>query len=628
MFNKILIANRGEIACRIIRACREMHIKTVAVYSGADTRALHVRMADEAVSIGPPPSRESYLRDDKIIAAAQQTGCAAIHPGYGFLAENADFADAVTRAGLVFIGPPASAMRAMGSKTSGRASAILAGVPVVPALELGDRKPTNDERRILVEQIGYPVLVKAIAGGGGKGMRLVRTESGLDDAIDSARREAINAFGDDRVFIEKFVEHPRHIEIQILADTYGNVTALGERECSIQRRHQKIVEESPSPFLTKDLRARMCDAAVKLAKSVGYINAGTMEFLVDAERNFYFLEMNTRLQVEHPVTEFVTGVDLVKLQIEIANRNELSRILKVETLPHHAIECRVCAEDAENNFLPSIGRITRWIEPRDVRVDAGYAVGDEVTVYYDSLLAKVIVCAGSRTDAIRRMIHALSQLVIEGVTTNIDFLRFVVAHPAFASGDTTTDFVERHLLISADGERINGWSAGGSAGGEQKSELREVNSADGERINGWSAGGSAGGEQKSELQEVNSADGERINGWRNPWREKNRFRVGDSTALPSSKPLPIVGRRSSATTRSSASQNHIEAPMPGVIRDVSVKEGDEVKRGAMLIIMEAMKMEMQLVAPRDGRVSRLNCAVGQVVEKGRVLVAFSESVDG
>jgi acetyl/propionyl-CoA carboxylase alpha subunit len=279
-------------------------------------------------------------------------------------------------------------------------------------------------------------------------MRLVRTESGLDDAIDSARREAINAFGDDRVFIEKFVEHPRHIEIQILADTYGNVTALGERECSIQRRHQKIVEESPSPFLTKDLRARMCDAAVKLAKSVGYINAGTMEFLVDAERNFYFLEMNTRLQVEHPVTEFVTGVDLVKLQIEIANRNELSRILKVETLPHHAIECRVCAEDAENNFLPSIGRITRWIEPRDVRVDAGYAVGDEVTVYYDSLLAKVIVCAGSRTDAIRRMIHALSQLVIEGVTTNIDFLRFVVAHPAFASGDTTTDFVERHLLFA------------------------------------------------------------------------------------------------------------------------------------------------------------------------------------
>jgi acetyl/propionyl-CoA carboxylase alpha subunit len=344
----------------------------------------------------------------------------------------------------------------------------------------------------------------------------------------------------------------------------------------------------------------MCDAAVRLAKSVGYVNAGTMEFLVDAERNFYFLEMNTRLQVEHPVTELTSGIDIVKAQIEIACGEGAGLLQGARRLDRHAIECRVCAEDPDNQFIPSIGRITRWIEPRDARVDSGFSTGDEVTVHYDSLLAKVIVSADRRDEAIRKMDEALSAFVIEGVTTNIDFLRAVVTHPAFVRGETTTDFIERHLFNSTDSERINGWSAGGSAGGEQKSESREVM----------------------------STDSERINGWRNPWREKNRFRVGEGTALPSSKPSSIVGRRSSVTTRSSAAQNHIEAPMPGVIREMSVKEGDEVKRGATLVVMEAMKMEMRLVAPRDGRVSRLNCAVGQVVEKGRVLVAFSESVNG
>ena len=444
LFTKILIANRGEIAVRIIRTCQEMGIATVAVYSDADAAALHVSLADEAVPIGAAPATESYLRGDKILQAAQQLGCDAIHPGYGFLSENADFADAVTAAGLTFIGPSGDAMRAMGSKTAARAAMQSAGVPVVPGYQSSD---SDADLLAAAAEIGFPVLVKASAGGGGKGMRVVQSAAELPNALASARREAQNAFGDDRIYLEKYIVNPRHIEFQIFGDTHGNAIHLFERECSIQRRHQKIIEESPSPFLDDDLRRRMGAAAVAAVRAVGYVNAGTIEFLVDADRNFYFLEMNTRLQVEHPVTELVTGVDLVKLQLRVAAGEPLSVVQKSLCQQGHAIECRIYAEDPANNFLPEIGKVVRAVEPvgPGVRVDAGVTTGDEISLHYDPMIAKLIVWGENRAEAVRKMDWALRHYVVLGVTTNIPFLRDVVAHAAFRRGDLTTNFVSEHF---------------------------------------------------------------------------------------------------------------------------------------------------------------------------------------
>jgi acetyl-CoA carboxylase biotin carboxylase subunit len=588
LFKKIFIANRGEIACRVIRACREMGIRSVAACSDADARALHTRMADEAAHVGASAPRESYLNSERVIAAALQTGCQAIHPGYGFLSENASFAQAVAEAGLVFIGPPASAIRKMGSKTAARELMQNAGVPVVPGVNLDDGSWMTDGatissivHRLSSTGISFPVLIKAAAGGGGRGMRVAHNADELAEAIASAKREAQAAFGDDRVYVEQYILNPRHIEIQILADAHGDVLHLFERECSIQRRHQKVIEESPSPFLTPDLRQKMTAAAVAAARAAGYVNAGTVEFIVAPGGAFYFLEMNTRLQVEHPVTEMVTGVDLVQAQIRIAAGERLSQM---SAFAHsicqngHAIECRITAEDAANGFLPALGRITRMSEPAPApgtRVDTGYAVGDEVTMFYDSLLAKLIVHAPTRPQAIGQMRRALGEYRIEGMTTNLDFLRDVLAHDAFAKGQTTTGFIAEHFA---------NWQPGALA------------------------------------DEAASAPGaEAIS--QNPWRQKNRFRLGvaDGSWAVAAPRQPARPANSRAAQVAHHTTGPVAAPMPGLVRQVNASAGDAVTRGQTLAVMEAMKMEVRITAPGDGMVKAVLCAAGAVVEKGRVL---------
>ncbi|CAN5316852.1 hypothetical protein BH10ACI2_BH10ACI2_25400 [soil metagenome] len=444
MFKKILIANRGEIACRVIRACREMNIVTVAVYSDADKDALHVRMADEAFHIGPPPSNESYLRSEKIIEVALAAGVEAIHPGYGFLSENAGFVREVTKAGMTFIGPPPEDVEGLGGKMSARKIAIEAGVPIVP----GTTEPLRsfDEAKATAAEIGYPVMLKASAGGGGKGMRLVFEESELKSALENAQSEALAGFGDDAVYVEKAVVRPRHIEIQVFSDTHGNHVYLGERECSIQRRHQKVIEEAPSPINSAELRKAMGECAVKVAKAVNYVGAGTVEFLVsDLDRSFYFLEMNTRLQVEHPVTELVTGIDLVREQITVAWGEKLSFTQDDIQINGHAIECRVYAEDPETNFMPSPGTITRLRLPHGpgVRDDGGVYEGAEVSIYYDPMISKLAVHGRDRAEAIDRMRRALMEYEVGGIKTTLPFFREVMLDEEFIDGKLDTSFISR-----------------------------------------------------------------------------------------------------------------------------------------------------------------------------------------
>jgi acetyl-CoA carboxylase biotin carboxylase subunit len=449
-FRKVLVANRGEIAVRVVRACREMGLASVAVFSDADRAAPHVRLADEARPLGPAPSRESYLRIDRVLDAARSSGAEAVHPGYGFLAENAEFARACEEAGIAFIGPRSETIALMGEKTSARREAVAAGLPVVP----GSLEPVADEGEASreAERIGYPVMLKAAAGGGGKGLRLVATPADLLPALARARSEAGGAFGDERVYLEKAISRPRHVEIQVLGDHHGNAVHLFERECSIQRRHQKVVEESPSPLLTPELRRRMGELAVALVRRVGYVNAGTLEFLVDADRQPWFLEMNTRLQVEHPVTEMVTGVDLVKLQIRIARGEPLP--FRQEDLAQrgHAIECRVYAEDPDAGFLPSPGRIAGLRVPGGpgVRDDSGVLEGGEVPIHYDPLVSKLVVWAESREEAIRRMHRAVGEYRVIGIKTTLPFFGRVLDHPAFVAGDYDTSLVDT-VLASADG---------------------------------------------------------------------------------------------------------------------------------------------------------------------------------
>ena len=446
MFKKILIANRGEIACRVIRACREMKITAVCVYSDADRDALHVRMADEAYHIGPAPSSDSYLRVDKLLEVAKASGCEAIHPGYGFLSENADFVRSVKAAGIVFIGPSAEAMDAMGGKMSARKIAIAAGVPVVP----GTTEPlaSYDDAAETAAKIGYPVMLKASAGGGGKGMRFVENAGDLRSALETAQSEARASFGDDAVYIEKAVVRPRHVEIQVFSDEHGNHVHLGERECSIQRRHQKVIEEAPSPIDSAELRAKMGACAVMVAKAVDYVGAGTVEFLVsDLDKSFYFLEMNTRLQVEHPVTELVTGIDLVREQINVAWGEKLSFRQEDIQLRGHAIECRIYAEDPENNFLPSPGKITRLRVPHGpgVRDDGGVYEGSEVSIYYDPMISKFAAYGRDRAEAIARMRRALAEYEIGGIKTTLPFFRQVLEDAEFISGDIDTGFIGRFM---------------------------------------------------------------------------------------------------------------------------------------------------------------------------------------
>jgi len=443
LFKKILIVNRGEIAIRVIRACKELGIRTVAVYSEADADALHVRHAEEAVLIGPPAARESYLNVDKLLAAAREKGVDAVHPGYGFLSENAEFAQAVRDAGLTFIGPPTEAIHLMGDKAESKIRMKAAGVPAVPGAE---GLETLEEFQQAAKEIGYPVLVKAAAGGGGKGMREVWEEKDLPDAIESARREALNAFGDETLLVEKYLARARHIEFQVFGDQQGHVTHLFERECSIQRRHQKIIEETPSPLLDDDLRNRMGEAAAAAARAVNYTNAGTVEFIVDPDtRDFYFLEMNTRLQVEHPITEMVLGIDLVQWQIRVAAGEPFPYVPDDFCQRGHAIEARLYAVDPTNSFLPSTGLVYRFVEPRGpgIRVDSGVANGSEVSHFYDPMLAKIIVQAEDRATAIQRMKSALRRTIVHGVTTNVDFLQSVLAHPDFEDAQMTTQWIEK-----------------------------------------------------------------------------------------------------------------------------------------------------------------------------------------
>ncbi len=444
MFKKILIANRGEIACRVIRACRDMNIKTIAVYSTADKDALHVRMADEAYFIGAPPSNESYLRWGKIIEVAKDSGAEAIHPGYGFLSENAEFVREVTNQRITFIGPSPEAMEAMGGKISARKIAIEAGVPVVPGTT--ELLKSAEDALKTAQEFGFPVMLKASAGGGGKGMRLVENEHDLKNAFDAAQSEASASFGDDSIYVEKAIVRPRHIEIQIFSDKYGNFVHLGERECSIQRRHQKVIEECPSPINDAALRQEMGECAIKVARAVVYVGAGTVEFLVsDLDKSFYFLEMNTRLQVEHPVTELVTGIDLVREQILVANGAELSFLQKDIAWNTHAIECRVYAEDPENNFLPSPGKITRLRVPQGngVRDDGGIYEGAEVSIYYDPMISKLAVFGKTREEAIDRLRRALREYEVGGIKTTVPFFREIVEDAEFIAGKLDTGFIAR-----------------------------------------------------------------------------------------------------------------------------------------------------------------------------------------
>jgi len=445
MFRKVLIANRGEIALRVVRACHELGVQAVAVYSEADANAPHVREADEAVLLGPPPSSESYLRGDALIAAAKRTGAEAIHPGYGFLSEREWFARAVRDAGLVWVGPPAEAIAAMGSKTAARELAIKAGTPVVPGTTTALRDA--EEAAEVAERFGYPVLLKAAAGGGGKGMRVVHQRSELAASLQAAQREAKNAFGDDAVYVEKYIVGPRHVEIQVLGDQHGTMLHLGERECSIQRRHQKMIEEAPSVAVTPELRARMGAAAVAAARAAGYTNAGTCEFLLDASGEFYFLEMNTRIQVEHPVTELVTGIDLVQWQLRIASGEKLP-FAQADISPHGwAMECRITSEDPANGFLPSTGRVRYLHLPSGpgVRWDGGIETGSEITLFYDPMLAKLIVHAPTRARAIERMHRALLELTIDGVDTSRDFHLRMMENDDFRRGDIGIQWLEQHL---------------------------------------------------------------------------------------------------------------------------------------------------------------------------------------
>jgi acetyl-CoA carboxylase biotin carboxylase subunit len=449
MFKKVLIANRGEIAVRVMRACREMGIASVAIFSEVDRNALHVIKADEAYSVGPASARESYLNITKILDVAKRCGAEAIHPGYGFLSENAQFARACAEAGIKFIGPPPSAMELMGSKTRARTAMQTAGVPMVPGSARG---LTLAEAEEMAASVGFPVMIKAAAGGGGKGMRLVKSPAEMKSSFETAQSEALRSFNDGEIYVEKFIENPRHIEIQVLGDEHGNVVFLGERECSVQRRHQKVIEEAPSSVIDEDMRQRMGAVAVQAAKSAGYTNAGTIEFLVDQKRNFYFLEMNTRLQVEHPVTELVTGLDLVHLQLRVASGEKLPFRQEDIVLRGHAIECRVYAEDPENNFFPSPGKITKLLRPSGpgVREDSGVFQGWTVPLDYDPMLSKLIVYAADRPAAIIRMKRALDEYFVGGIKTNLQLFRRILEHPDFVSGRIDTGFLDRLLSTKSD----------------------------------------------------------------------------------------------------------------------------------------------------------------------------------
>jgi 3-methylcrotonyl-CoA carboxylase alpha subunit len=660
MFDKILIANRGEIACRVARTARRMGIRTVAVYSDADAGAMHVSACDEARRLGPPPPRESYLNGEAIIAVARDTGAQAIHPGYGFLSENAAFAAAAAAAGRTFIGPPPAAIRAMGSKSESKLIMGRAGVPLVPGYHGSDQDDAMLARE--AEAIGYPVLIKASAGGGGKGMRVVEKREEFADALAAARREAKSAFGDDTVLLEKYLAEPRHIEIQVFADTRGNCVHLFERDCSVQRRHQKVLEEAPAPGMTRERRAQMGAAAIAAAKAIGYVGAGTVEFIVDRGGTFYFMEMNTRLQVEHPVTEMITGLDLVEWQLRVAAGEKLPLKQDQVEICGHAIEARIYAEDPDHGFLPSIGRLAHLRAPTlspEVRVDTGVRAGDEISQFYDPMLAKLIVWGEDRAAALRRLGRSLGEYQVVGVTTNVAFLRRVIAHDAFASARLDTGLIARHhaalfpapvipsaevLAIAALGEYVSlreTAAARASTSGDPHSPWHAIDTwwlgtddhaialtytADGAsfpakvRTSGGKLAVSVSDREfAATVAAVGRAlaitlDGARVNASVVPLGEERYvFSAGQMQRLHLADPLAHAGEQTEEG-------GHLTAPMSGTIVAVLVKVGDTVARGAQLLILEAMKMEHTITAPAAGTVSAVYYREGDQVREGADLI--------
>ncbi|MES2355056.1 MAG: acetyl/propionyl/methylcrotonyl-CoA carboxylase subunit alpha [Pseudomonadota bacterium] len=666
MFNKILIANRGEIACRVIQTCKRLGIAAVAVYSDADRYARHVQLADEAWHIGGPRPADSYLRAENIILAAKASGANAIHPGYGFLSENADFARAVEASGLTFIGPTPDAIDAMGSKSAAKALMEKAGVPVVPGYHGDNQDPAFLANQ--ANQVGYPLLIKAIAGGGGKGVRLVNDATEFLPQLEAAKRESTNAFGNDAVLLERFVQGPHHIEFQVFGDTHGNFVHLYERECSIQRRHQKILEETPSPFLDADMRKRMGDAAVTAARAINYRGAGTIEFIVGEDRQFFFMEMNTRLQVEHPVTEMVTGQDLVEWQLRVAAGEPLP--LAQTQIPHqgHAIEVRLCAENPDNNFLPGIGTLSCFTVPNlnpYVRIDTGVIEGDSISVFYDPMIAKLIVYGEDRSSAIHRLQQALAETAIIGLNTNTPFLQKLVHHPAFIQGKTDTLFIERHrehlfakpkaapqvALIAAacralhDAEkqaalqlRFNddptspwhdnsSWRLNGE--GRRTFIFFDPLAAASVEIHAQGKDGRYQFEIDRNAVTVNCAwsmDQVRLA------YDNKRFTVGvvryqdHFTVLLADTRYDLIGIDPFAFEKADeVPDGRLTALMPGRIVKILVAAGDKVKRGEPLLIMEAMKMEHTIHSPHDGVIERIAFKEGNIVEADAVLFAFARN---
>jgi len=670
MINTILIANRGEIACRVIRTARQLGIKTVAIYSEADQNALHVDMASDAVCVGPALAADSYLNIDSILNAIEETDADALHPGYGFLSENAEFAERLEDSGITFIGPKPYAMRIMGDKIESKLFAKKAGVPIVPGHT--EAITTLAEAQKIAKQIGYPVILKASAGGGGKGMRVVERENQIKEALRASKAEAANSFGDDRIFIEKFITNPRHIEIQVLGDSHGNYVHLGERECSIQRRHQKVIEEAPSPFVTETMRAEMGRQAIALAKSVEYQSVGTVEFIVDESKNFYFLEMNTRLQVEHPVTELISGLDLVEQMIKVASGEKLDFEQKDIKLEGWAIESRVYAEDPTRGFLPAIGRLIEYREPvsnvfgtkKHVRIDGGVNEGDEITRFYDPLISKLVTNGDTREEAIQHMRRSLEEYYIRGVGNNLGFLSAVMAHPRFAEGKLTTNFIteefgERFIpektvhedldMLAAiaammhrrEVERDNKIMGNLISGGVRVREQYEYGNDWVAIVNGESHPIQIAVSEDSSIEvHVGGKNYVIDSNWR-PGRSlfhglinneevcmqvertgkgflvrhagyQGEIRIMSSLAadmfnrMPIKKPLDTSGQ--------------LLSPMPGLLVSLEVAVGDSIKIGDALAVVEAMKMENQLFAERDGVVSKIYLEPGSSVEVGQVIL--------
>jgi len=668
VFDKILIANRGEIACRVMRTARALGVRTVAVYSDADAAAMHVELADEAHHIGPAAAGESYLRGDRILEVARRSGAEAIHPGYGFLSENAGFAERCAEAGVAFIGPPASAIRAMGSKSAALGLMEEAGVPVLPGYHGEEQDP--ETLRAAAGRIGYPVIIKPSAGGGGKGMRIVRDAGELDSALGASRREARGAFGDETVLIERYLTRPRHIEVQVFADTHGDVVYLFERDCSIQRRHQKILEEAPAPGMADALRARMGRAAVDAARAIGYTGAGTVEFLFDADDEagadeFFFMEMNTRLQVEHPVTEAITGQDLVEWQIRVASGAPLPRTQDQLSIRGHAIEARVYAEDPENDFLPATGRLRHLRPPEEgphVRVDTGVREGDSVSIHYDPMIAKLVVWDHDRGDALRRLRRALADYEIAGLSTNVAFLTRAVAHPEYVRGRLDTGFIERHRSELFPPARRAGddvlafaclqvllaqaarWRARARDGADPYSPWNDTH--------GWRLNDEThhvltfvDREQRvpvkvhyrprGYLMELPS--GERLVdgalGPRDTLRADLAGRRAEATVIRQGTEITVIVEGVShtlvyddpdvRTAGREAAEGKLTAPMPGKVVSVLVEAGEQVARGAALMVLEAMKMEHTITAPADGVVDRVRYSAGDQVDEGAELLSLA-----